>query len=169
MKEEIIELCGYEDFDCLKKDIFLDEKYDDALIGVLGVCNDISPAYNQSEIIKIIKLENNFNREEAINYFNNNILENYPELSFIVFTDGFNSKLPLYNEGILFMDDLSDALIGIRIKKDCDIITVYDETLCVEILTSSIGNEEEAWDYFHYNVTGAYVGVNTPGILTDMT
>ena len=167
MKEEIIELCGFDE-DHQIENLFMDEIYDDCLLGVIGICNNFSPAYNHSEIIKKIINDKKITEEKAIDYFNENVLTKYPELSFIHLIEDKNpKKLSLYNEGMLFMDDLNPALIGIRIKKDCDIISVYDERLCIDFLINSgIGDLEEAVEYFQYNVTGAYVGVNTPGILT---
>ena len=42
-------------------------------------------------------------------------------------------------------------------------LAVYDRQKCIEILMERDGmTDEEAVEYFDYNVTGAWVGENTP-------
>jgi hypothetical protein len=70
------------------------------------------------------------------------------------------------NEEILLADGFEDALIGY-----CQVfsktIAIYDEAKCIGILMKRDGmSEEDALEYFSFNVTGAYVGENTPGFAT---
>ncbi len=69
-----------------------------------------------------------------------NILENYPEEEFLK-ADGFD-------EAILGVDDTSMRLI-------------YSVSKCILILMRDM-TEEDAIEHFYYNVSGAYVGEQTP-------
>lgn len=69
-----------------------------------------------------------------------NILDNYPEEDFLI-ADGFN-----------------DAIIGLDTKS---MRLIYSVTKCIDILCE-IMTEEEAIEYFDYNVSDAYVGDKTP-------
>jgi hypothetical protein len=67
---------------------------------------------------------------------------------------------------ILLADGFEEALIGY-----CQIfsrtIALYDEAKCIGILVKRDGmSEEDAREYFSFNVTGAYVGENTPAFAT---
>lgn len=68
------------------------------------------------------------------------IIERYPDESFLK-ADGFD-----------------DALIGVDNKS---MRLVYSVSKCIEILCRDM-NEEDAIEYFEYNVSGAYVGEKTP-------
>ena len=39
---------------------------------------------------------------------------------------------------------------------------IYDSNSVVQVLINDGMDEEDAWDYFYYNIAGAYVGKNTP-------
>ena len=68
------------------------------------------------------------------------ILENYYEQDFLI-ADGFN-----------------DAVIGVEINSMC---LIYSVSKCLEILREYM-SEEDAIEYFEYNVSNAYVGEQTP-------
>lgn len=70
----------------------------------------------------------------------NKILEYYPDENFLK-ADGFD-----------------DAIIGIEEKS---MRLIYSVTKCIEILMKDM-SEEDALDYFYYNVSGAYYGEKTP-------
>lgn len=75
------------------------------------------------------------------------ILDNYPD------------------EGFLKADGFDDAIIGIDSKGDK---LVYSVSKCINILMKD--NEmdfEDAYEYFYYNVEGAYVGEQTPIWVND--
>ena len=68
------------------------------------------------------------------------IIENNPDLEFLI-ADGFD-------EAIIGVDLLSERII-------------YSVSKCLKILCRDMP-EEEAIEYFEYNVVGAYMGKNTP-------
>jgi hypothetical protein len=68
------------------------------------------------------------------------IIERYPDESFLK-ADGFD-----------------EALIGVDNKS---MRLVYSVSKCIEILCRDM-NEEDAIEYFEYNVSGAYMGEKTP-------
>lgn len=68
------------------------------------------------------------------------IIERYPDESFLK-ADGFD-------EAIIGVDNKSMRL-------------VYSVSKCIEILCRDM-NEEDAIEYFEYNVSGAYMGEKTP-------
>jgi hypothetical protein len=68
------------------------------------------------------------------------IIERYPDDSFLK-ADGFD-------EAIIGVDNKSMRL-------------VYSVSKCIEILCRDM-NEEDAIEYFEYNVSGAYMGEKTP-------
>ena len=75
------------------------------------------------------------------------ILETYPDYSFLK-ADGFD-------EAIVGVDEKSMRL-------------VYSVSKCIDILMRDGRMEyEDALDYFNFNVSGAYVGEQTPIWLTD--
>ena len=70
----------------------------------------------------------------------NEIIEMYPEEE-ILKADGFDSA-------IIGLDEISMRLI-------------YSVKKCIEILMLDM-DEEDAIEYFHFNVSGSYVGDKTP-------
>jgi len=68
------------------------------------------------------------------------IIERYPDESFLK-ADGFD-----------------EALIGVDNKS---MRLVYSVSKCIQILCRDM-NEEDAIEYFDYNVSGAYMGEKTP-------
>lgn len=70
------------------------------------------------------------------------------------------------NPEILLADGFEDALIG-YVEIFHKTIATYDRAKCIDILIERDGMErDEAEEYFEFNVTGAYVGDNTPAFLT---
>ena len=69
------------------------------------------------------------------------ILENYPEDNFLI-ADGFDNA-------IIGLDEQSMRL-------------VYSVSKCIAILKEQGMSEEDALEHFSYNVSGAYVGDQTP-------
>jgi len=68
------------------------------------------------------------------------ILEYYPDENFLI-ADGFN-----------------DAIIGVDEKS---MKLIYSISKCIDILSKDM-SEEEALEYFDFNVSGAYMGEKTP-------
>lgn len=62
---------------------------------------------------------------------------------------------------ILFADGLEEAFIGIATQHH-KMFAIFDEDKCIDILQKNGMSYKEAIEYYHFNVTGAYVGENTP-------
>jgi hypothetical protein len=67
------------------------------------------------------------------------------------------------DETVLLADGFESAFVGIgrQFGNPC---ATYDRRKCIEILMKDM-NEEEAEEYFQFNVEGAWVGENTPMFL----
>ena len=62
----------------------------------------------------------------------------------------------------LVADGFDEAIIGIGRQFNKNLV-IYDEDKCIEILMERDGmSEEEAIEFFEFNVVGAYVGEYTP-------
>ena len=70
-----------------------------------------------------------------------------------------------FNEDMLFADGFDGALIGCGERMGVT-VALYSITTCIEILVSDGMTEDEAIEYFDYNVLGAYMGENTPMFCT---
>lgn len=64
------------------------------------------------------------------------------------------------DEEVLLADGFEDAFVGIG-RQFGNPVAIYDRSKCIKILTEDM-TEEEAEEYFQFNVEGAYVGKNTP-------
>ena len=63
---------------------------------------------------------------------------------------------------VIVADGFEDALIGVG-QQFNKAMAVYDRQKCIEILMERDGmSDEEAVEYFEYNVTGAWGGEYTP-------
>lgn len=65
------------------------------------------------------------------------------------------------NPQALFADGFDGALVGIARRCGQPALAVYSRAKCVEILAKQMSHEE-AEEYIDFNVTGAWVGENTP-------
>jgi hypothetical protein len=61
-------------------------------------------------------------------------------------------------EGLLFADGFDEAIIGVE-ERTC--VVAYDIDKIIEILMRDM-TEDEAVEYFEFNILGAYVGEKTP-------
>ncbi len=65
--------------------------------------------------------------------------------------------------------EFDGAVIGIGSRCGFEDVYVYDT---VRVVNTFIANdemtEEEAWEHFHYNVIGSYVGDTTPIFVSDL-
>ena len=68
------------------------------------------------------------------------------------------------NGEYLQADGFEDALIGFVWPLDTGVkVAVYDRNKCIEILQERDGMSEiDAIEFFEFNVSGAYVGEQTP-------
>jgi hypothetical protein len=67
------------------------------------------------------------------------------------------------DEELLRADGFDEAIIGLD---DLSMRLIYSKSKCIEILMEDM-NEEEANEYFEFNVKGAFVGDKTPIWCTD--
>ncbi|XIH24776.1 hypothetical protein C1N73_25920 (plasmid) [Priestia aryabhattai] len=62
----------------------------------------------------------------------------------------------------LFADGFDEALIG-YVQRAGMMVALYDARKCIDVLIIDDDmSEEDALEYFHYNVLGAWVGEYTP-------
>ena len=71
------------------------------------------------------------------------------------------------DENIQLADGFENAFLGISRQFYNKPIAVYDREKCIDILMDDM-SEEEAEEYFEYNVQGAYVGESTPSFMQTL-
>ncbi len=75
-----------------------------------------------------------------------------------------NDLLQDFEEALL-ADGFEDALVGYGRRFNYP-VAIYDYDKCLEVMVERDGmTEEEAIEFFDFNVGGAYVGENTPVFL----
>jgi len=82
----------------------------------------------------------------------------------------YRDDLAELNPEALFADGFDDAYVGWienRWVEDGGPVAVYSRRKCIEVLMREGMDEEEAAEFFEFNVAGAYVGPNTPLFLVD--
>jgi hypothetical protein len=68
---------------------------------------------------------------------------------------------------VLYADGFEDALIGTGTRFTYG-VAIYSFAQCLDVLVERDGmSYEDAEEYMHFNVLGAYVGENTPIFLDD--
>jgi len=75
--------------------------------------------------------------------------------------EAVNALLLANDEGALFADGFDDAIIGVARGFGESPVVAYDRAKCIEILMQDMP-EDEAEEFFSFNVIGAYVGESTP-------
>jgi hypothetical protein len=71
------------------------------------------------------------------------------------------------NPKALLCNGFDDAIIGMAERINLGPVVAYSVEKIIEILMQRDGMEyEDAWDYFSYNILGAWVGENTPIFIT---
>lgn len=70
---------------------------------------------------------------------------------------------------LLFLSEIEfdEAIIGVAERIGQEPVVAYDTTKVVEILSRSM-SVDEAYEYFDYNILGAYFGDKTPLFITTM-
>jgi hypothetical protein len=68
---------------------------------------------------------------------------------------------------LLFLseEEFDEAIIGVSERIGNEPVVAYDTTKIVEILSRSM-SVDEAYEYFEFNILGAYVGEKTPVFIT---
>ena len=70
------------------------------------------------------------------------------------------NKLVKLDPELLFADGYDDCIIGLKFREDLPVV-FYNADRIVYKLTNDM-SEEEAWEFFEFNIAGAYVGKRTP-------
>jgi hypothetical protein len=164
MIDYILDYCVVEDVE----KTFIGEKYNDCLVGISYVASeDCVPVYDLNKVLEIIMKDNELSESDSINFFNENILDKYPLVSFLYYADDNRENLANYNVDMLFLDGYSDnCLLGVRFRHGYQVIAAYDDFACIQNLISDGMTEEDAVEYFEYNTRGSYYNNNTPAIIT---
>ena len=70
---------------------------------------------------------------------------------------------------LLFLseEEFDEAIIGVSERIGGEPVVAYDTTKVVEILSRSM-TVDEAYEYFGYNILGAYLGEKTPVFVTTV-
>jgi hypothetical protein len=67
------------------------------------------------------------------------------------------------NPEALVADGFDEAIVGMAERCSQPACVVYDVEKCIKILVEENGmSQEDAQEYFSFNVLGAWVGENTP-------
>jgi len=70
------------------------------------------------------------------------------------------------NPDALFLDGFDEAIIGIARRANLAVVA-YNESACIDILMKDQGmTEDDAWEYFGFNVQGAWMGEHTPVLIS---
>jgi hypothetical protein len=67
---------------------------------------------------------------------------------------------------LLTVDGFDEAVIGV-VERAGLLAVCYDRNKIIEILMRDM-NREEAWEYYEFNILGAYMGESTPVYLDMM-
>ena len=69
---------------------------------------------------------------------------------------------------LLTADGFDEAILGV-VERINLLVVCYDRNKIIEILMTRDGmDEEEAWEYYQFNILDAYMGENTPVYLERM-
>lgn len=63
--------------------------------------------------------------------------------------------------------EFDEAILGIT-RRDGVAVLVYDTEKVIECLTKDGMTVDEAWDWYFFNIEGAYMGPGTPFYLTSV-
>jgi hypothetical protein len=72
-----------------------------------------------------------------------------------------------WDTDLLFLSDeeFDEAIIGVAERIGQSAVVAYDTTKLVEVLSRTM-TVDEAYEYFEFNILGAYVGLKTPLFIT---
>lgn len=77
----------------------------------------------------------------------------------------FREDLSAENPAALTMDGFDEAIIGIGRRCGCPSLAIYDYNKIIQILERTM-TPADAIEYYECNIAGAYMGENTPIIVT---
>jgi hypothetical protein len=165
MRDQILDYCAV-DYD--EKELFINKQFDSCIMGICyDMPNGFTTAYDLDKILAILMKKKKLTEDEAIRYFNVEILDKTPIISFIKTSNETPDILSEYNNSMLFLDGYPHScIIGVRIRKDAKIVAAYSDGDCIESLMEDDMTDEEAVEFFEYNTRGSYVGEHTPVFVT---
>jgi hypothetical protein len=67
---------------------------------------------------------------------------------------------------LITLDGFDEAILGV-VERINLLVVCYDRNKIIEILMRDM-NEEEAWEYYQFNILDAYMGDHTPVYLDMM-
>ena len=72
-----------------------------------------------------------------------------------------------FAEGAMILEPSSfdEAIVGIVQRIDRDPVVCYSVDKIIKVLTESGMDDDEAYEYYEYNILGAYMGEGTPMFL----
>jgi hypothetical protein len=62
---------------------------------------------------------------------------------------------------LLFADGFDDCIVGLTISPEGLPVVIYSRDAVIDKLAKDM-SEDEAWEYFDFNIACAYVGPRTP-------
>ena len=63
-------------------------------------------------------------------------------------------------------DGFDDCVIGVVERCGCDPYVIYSAEKMIDKMVERDGmDRDEAWEFFHFNIQGAWVGDDTPGYM----
>ena len=74
--------------------------------------------------------------------------------------DAVIELVDLSGQNALFDEGYDDAIIGVEL--DYEPRVVYDQNKIIDILMADGMTDEEAQEFFDFNIAGSYVGKQTP-------
>jgi len=81
-------------------------------------------------------------------------------------TDIREELAEVYGEHLLFVDGHDDAIMGIAVRCGTEPVVLYDSDLVIRgLIRTSEMTEDEAREFYEFNIVGAYVGEYTPVFL----
>jgi hypothetical protein len=79
--------------------------------------------------------------------------------------ENFKSRLSNENPAALTIDGFDEAIVGIGRRCGCPSLAIYDYAKIIQILERNM-TPTDALEYYEFNIAGAYMGENTPIIVT---
>jgi len=80
--------------------------------------------------------------------------------------DIFLEEFSNFNDKALYPTNLKKAIVGYVERCSQPPILVLDKEKCIKILMSEGMSDEEAIEYFEFNVIGSWAGEDTPCFMT---
>jgi hypothetical protein len=80
--------------------------------------------------------------------------------------DSFRDLMREINDLALMCDDLDDCVVGYLEQFGRPAVVLYDKQKVIKRLVKDGMSEDEASEYFYFNIVGAGAGDNTPAFMS---